>query len=76
MLLKIVIDDRYAWLKSYTPKARRRLIEAALDKLSAEEIQHLLSLPASPRQVENPGLKDEPSGEADKPEIDLSELEI
>jgi hypothetical protein len=75
MLLKLKIDDRFLWLKSYTPSARRKILEYALDKLSVEEIHQLLSLPAPhfSEKVE-PEIEEKPVNEI--PKIDASNFEI
>ena len=72
MLLKITLDDRFLWLKNYTPSARRKLIEHVLDTLTPEKIQQILSLP-SPRSSE---VKTEEKIESELSKIDASKFEI
>ena len=74
MRLRITLDDKFSWLKNYTPSARRKLIEYALEKLSPEEIQQLLSLPVLPSS--SGGQKNEEIDPKIDSKIDMSTFEI
>ena len=76
MLLKLKIDDRFLWLKSYTPSARRKILEYALDKLSVEEIHQLLSLPTPRLSDEGIDKKIEIQQQNFNQKINVSEFEI
>ena len=72
MQLKITLNDRFAWIKNCTPGVRRKLIEYALDKLSPEEIQQILSLPATHPS----GVKPEEKTEGGTGKINARDFEI